>query len=103
MINRIFQLRPRRYRFSRSLFSYAVWVCHRFSIVIARWDAPEIIVTDKQGSYDVTLRKLASDGEHRTRKRLNNGIENPHGPPRRQESLQGRFKPVRQECLALHA
>ena len=54
--------------------------------------APEVIVTDKLGSYSAARRKLGLEGRHEQGLRKNNRAENSHQPVRRRERKMQRFK-----------
>jgi putative transposase len=53
---------------------------------------PNVIVTDKLGSYAAALRELGLEHLHVTGGRLNNRAEVSHQPTRRRERRMGRFK-----------
>lgn len=72
--------------------------------LIARFDAPRVVITDKLRSYFKPIRDLAPDTDHRAHKGLNNRIEGSHRPARKREKLMVRFKSPRQaqRLLAAH-
>src|SRR5215203_2830316 len=54
--------------------------------------APEVLVTDKLGSYGAARRELRLSGRHEQGVRQNNRAENSHQSVRRRERKQQRFK-----------
>src|SRR4028118_1237558 len=67
--------------------------------------APDVLVTDKLGSYGAARRKLRLSCRHEQGLRKNNRAENSHQPVRRRERKQQRFKSARsaQRFLASHS
>jgi len=67
--------------------------------------APDELVTDKLGSYEVARRKLRLSCRHDQGLRKNNRAENSHQPVRRRERKQQRFKSAgsAQRFLSMHA
>ena len=72
--------------------------------LIAQFDQPRVVVTDKLRSYIKPILLQAPDADHRAHKGLNNRIEGSHRPTRRREKIMGRFKSPRQaqRFLAAH-
>jgi len=66
---------------------------------------PEVIVTDKLGSYSAALRELGASERQETGCWLNNRVENSHLPFRRRERAMLRFRRMRslQKFAAVHA
>src|SRR5829696_5475673 len=66
--------------------------------------APEVLVTDKLGSYGAARRELRLSGRHEQGVRQNNRAENSHQSVRRRERKQQRFKSAQsaQRFLAMH-
>jgi transposase-like protein len=67
--------------------------------------APDVLVTDKLGSYGAARRELGLSARHEQGLRKNNRAENSHQPVRRRERKQQRFKSARsaQRFLSMHA
>ncbi len=67
--------------------------------------APEVLVTDRLGSYGAAKRKLGLLGRHEQGLRKNNRAENSHQPTRRRERKMQRFKSPgsAQRFLSAHA
>jgi len=67
--------------------------------------APDVLVTDKLGSYGAARRELGLSARHEQGLRKNNRVENSHQPVRRRERKQQRFKSAQsaQRFLAMHA
>ena len=67
--------------------------------------APEVLVTDKLGSYGAARRELRLSCRHEQGVRKNNRAENSHQPVRRRERKQQRFKSAgsAQRFLAMQA
>ncbi len=67
--------------------------------------APELLVTDRLGSYGAAKRQLGLLARHDQRQRKNNRAENSHQPTRRRERKQQRFKSPgsAQRFLSAHA
>ena len=67
--------------------------------------APDVLVTDKLGSYGAARRELGLSARHEQGLRRNNRAENSHQPVRRRERKQQRFKSARsaQRFLSMHA
>jgi putative transposase len=67
--------------------------------------APDVIVTDKLGSYGAALRTIGFSGQHEQGLRANNRAENSHQPIRRRERKMGRFKSPKsaQRFVSFHA
>jgi len=67
--------------------------------------APEVLVTDKLGSYGAAKRKLGLLARHEQGLRKNNRAENSHQPTRRRERKMQRFKSTgsAQRFLSSHA
>jgi transposase-like protein len=67
--------------------------------------APEVLVTDKLGSYGAAQRKLGLLARHEQGLRKNNRAENSHQPTRRRERKMQRFKSPgsAQRFLSAHA
>ena len=67
--------------------------------------APEVLVTDKLGSYGCARRKLGLACRHEQGLRANNRAENSHQPVRRRERKMQRFKSPgsAQRFLSMHA
>src|SRR4028118_607126 len=66
---------------------------------------PDVLVTDKLGSYGAARRKLGLSARHEQGLRKNNRAENSHQPVRRRERKQQRFKSAcsAQRFLASHS
>ena len=64
--------------------------------LIAQFDQPRVVMTDKQRSSIKPILLQAADADHRARKGLNNRIEGSHRPTRRREKIIGRSKSLRQ-------
>ncbi len=66
---------------------------------------PQLLVTDRLGSYGAAFRQLHLSCPHEQGLRANNRAENSHQPVRRQERKMQRFKSARsaQRFLAVHA
>ena len=67
--------------------------------------APDVLVTDRLGSYGAARRELGLSGRHEQGLRKNNRAENSHQPVRRRERKQQRFKSAgsAQRFLSAHA
>ncbi len=67
--------------------------------------APDVLVTDKLGSYGAARRELGRSCRHEPGLRKNNRAENSHQPVRRRERKQQRFKSAgsAQRFLSAHA
>src|SRR5215217_5047674 len=67
--------------------------------------APDVLVTDKLGSYGAAWRELAHSAPHEQGLRKNNRVENSHQPVRRRECKMQRFKSPgsAQRFLSTHA
>ena len=67
--------------------------------------APELLVTDKLGSYGSAFRQLGLSCPHEQGLRKNNRAENSHQPVRRRERKMQRFKSAgsAQRFLSIHA
>ena len=67
--------------------------------------APEVLVTDRLGSYGAAKRKLGLLARHEQGLRKNNRAENSHQPTRRRERKMQRFKSSgsAQRFLSAHA
>ena len=67
--------------------------------------APEVLVTDKLGSYGAARRELGLCARHVQGLRKNNRVENSHQAVRRRERKQQRFKSAgsAQRFLSMHA
>src|SRR4051794_36210348 len=67
--------------------------------------APDVLVTDKLGSYGAARRELGLSCRHEQGRRKNNRAENSHQPVRRREREMQRFKSggSAQRFLAMHA
>jgi len=67
--------------------------------------SPEVLVTDRLGSYGAAKRKLGLLGRHEQGLRKNNRAENSHQPTRRRERKMQRFKSPgsAQRFLSAHA
>ena len=67
--------------------------------------APDVLVTDKLGSYGAARRELGLSCCHEQALRKNNRAENSHQPVRRRERKQQRFKSAgsAQRFLSMHA
>ena len=67
--------------------------------------APDVLVTDKLGSYGAARRELRLCAHHEQGLRNNNRAENSHQPVRRRERKQQRFKSAgsAQRFLSMHA
>ena len=67
--------------------------------------APDVLVTDKLGSYGAARRELGSRARHEQGLRKNNRAENSHQPVRRRERKKQRFKSPgsAQRFLSIHA
>src|SRR5215213_11115512 len=67
--------------------------------------APDVLVTDKLGSYGAARRELGLSARHEQGLRKNNRVENSHQPVRRRERKQQRFKSSgsAQRFLSTHA
>ncbi len=67
--------------------------------------APEVLVTDRLGSYGAAKRKLGLLARHEQEQRKNNRAENSHQPTRRRERKMQRFKSPgsAQRFLSAHA
>jgi transposase-like protein len=67
--------------------------------------APDVLVTDKLGSYGAARRELGLSARHEQGLRKNNRAENSHQPVRRRERKQQRFKSAgsAQRSLSMHA
>ena len=67
--------------------------------------APDVLVTDKLGSYGAARRELGLLARHEQGLRKNNRAENAHQPVRRRERKQQRFKSAgsAQRFLSVHA
>ena len=67
--------------------------------------APEVLVTDRLGSYGAARRELGLLARHEQRQRRNNRAENSHQPTRRREQKMQRFKSAgsAQRFLSAHA
>ena len=67
--------------------------------------APELLVTDRLGSYGAAWRKLGLLARHEQGQRRNNRAENSHQPTRRREHKMQRFKSAgsAQHFLSAHA
>jgi putative transposase len=72
---------------------------------LKRHGPPEVIVTDRLGSYSAALRSLGVRHRQRTGRWLNNRAENSHLPFRRRERAMLRFRRVRslQKFAAVHS
>ena len=72
--------------------------------LVAQFDYPRVVITDKLRSYFKPVHDFAPDVDHRAHKGLNNLIEGSHRPTRRREKIMGRFKSPRQaqRFLAAH-
>ena len=68
-------------------------------------DTPDVLVTDKLGSYGAARRELGLSCCHEQGLRKNNRAENSHQPVRRRERKQQRFKSAgsAQRFLSMHA
>jgi putative transposase len=66
--------------------------------------APQVMITDKLGSYGAAKRNIMPGVEHRQHKGLNNRAENSHQPTRRRERIMKGFKSQRhvQRFLSTH-
>jgi putative transposase len=73
--------------------------------LMQRHSPPEVIVTDRLGSYGAALRSLGVRDRQRTGRWLNNRAENSHLPFRRRERAMLRFRRLRslQKFAAVHA
>jgi putative transposase len=67
--------------------------------------APDVLVTDKLGSYGAARRELGLAARHEQGLHKNNRAENSHQPVRQRERKQQRFKSARsaQRFLSMHA
>ena len=67
--------------------------------------APELMVTDKLGSYGAARRELRMSARHEQGLRKNNQAENSHQPVRRRERKMQRFKSPgsAQRFLSIHS
>ncbi len=67
--------------------------------------APDVLVTDRLGSYGCARRQLGLSARHDQGLRKNNRAENSHQPVRRRERKQQRFKSAgsAQRFLSVHA
>ncbi len=75
-----------------------------FKRLVAQFGEPRVVITDKLRSYNMPIKKLAPDADHRAHKGLNNAIEVSHRPTRKREKIFGKFKSHRQaqRFLAAH-
>ncbi|KKM82877.1 hypothetical protein LCGC14_1315130, partial [marine sediment metagenome] len=71
--------------------------------LVAQFDEPRVVITDKLRSYIKPIKTLAPDADHRAHKGLNNAIEVSHRPTRKREKMFGRFKSHRQAQRFLSA
>lgn len=67
-----------------------------FRKLFKTWGQPQVIVTDKLGSYAAAKTEIAPGIEHRQHKRLNNRSEASHRQTRRREKIMGRSKSASQ-------
>jgi putative transposase len=69
-----------------------------------RWCLPQVMVTEKLGSYPAAKAKLVPGVDHRRHKGINNAVEASHRHTRRREKIMGRFKSPRQaqRFLSIH-
>lgn len=60
-----------------------------------RFGRPDVVVTDRLGSYKAAMREIGNVGCHETGRWLNNRAENSHQPLRRREKIMNRFRSMR--------
>ena len=63
--------------------------------VMKRYGRPDVVVTDRLGSYKAAMREIGNAGRQETGKWLNNRAENSHQPLRRREKIMNRFRSTR--------
>ncbi len=70
-----------------------------------RFGNPEIIVTDKPGSYSAAMKVIGNADRQETGRWLNNRAENSHLPLRRRERAMAGFRQLRslQKFVAAHS
>jgi putative transposase len=66
---------------------------------------PEVIVTDRLGSYGAALKEIGAAKRQKTGRWINNRAENSHLPLRRRERAMLRFRQMRslQKFVSVHA
>ncbi|MDG1417034.1 MAG: DDE-type integrase/transposase/recombinase [Maricaulis sp.] len=57
-----------------------------------RYGCPQVVVTDRLGSYKAAMKVLGNAGRQETRRWLNNRAENSYLPFRRKERAMGKFR-----------
>ena len=60
-----------------------------------RYGCPEVVVTDRLGSYKASMREIGKASCQETGRWLNNRAENSHQPLRRREKVMNRFRSMR--------
>ncbi|MFS2316675.1 IS6 family transposase [Maricaulis sp. D1M11] len=60
-----------------------------------RYGRPDVVVTDRLGSYKAAMREIGNAGRQETGRRLNNRAENSHQPLRGREKVMTRFRSMR--------
>jgi len=57
-----------------------------------RYGRPDVVVTDRLGSYKAAMREIGNASRQTTGRWLNNRAENSHQPLRRREKIMGKFR-----------
>ena len=57
-----------------------------------RYGRPDVVVTDRLGSYKAAMREIGNASRQETGRWLNNRAENSHQPLRRREKIMNRFR-----------
>ncbi|MDG1417911.1 MAG: DDE-type integrase/transposase/recombinase, partial [Maricaulis sp.] len=57
-----------------------------------RYGNPQVVVTDRLGSYKAAMKMIGNAGRQETGRWLNNRAENSHLPFRRKERVMGKFR-----------
>ena len=60
-----------------------------------RYGRPDLVVTDRLGSYKAAMREIGNASRQKTERWLNNRAENSHQPFRRREKIMNRFRSMR--------
>ena len=60
-----------------------------------RYGRPDLVVTDRLGSYIAAMREIGNASRQKTERWLNNRAENSHQPFRRREKIMNRFRSMR--------
>ena len=74
-----------------------------FKRLVAKFDEPRVVITDKLRSYIKPIKILTPNVDHRAHKGLNNAIEVSHRQTRKREKIFGKFKSQRQAQRFLSA